>query len=399
MNHTTRVSTETFRLVLLISCAHALVHVYEQAFPGVEQLVAAEFHTTKAWMGYLGNTWRLPFGLGAFAAGWLVDRFGAKWLLIAYLLGCSAVCLAVGGVTSLGAMFVLMFVMGSFASIYHPAGLALISHSVPVHQRPRALGLHGVMGSLGIALGPLVAGLFLAVLPWRGYYAVLAVPGVLLALVFFRKLDNQKHRTPKAAQSHEPHSGHWGAFALLVFSGSVGGIIYAAYLNFLPRYFDPVAEYLPGLERASLRNFVASGVLVVGMLGQYLAGRLGRAGRLERQLAAILLVLVPLLLAMGVAPPLWRPLAAGAVSLVLFMQQPIYNSLVAQFVPPHRRSFGYGISNTLTFGVGSFGATLSGLMPTDWANFLALALLALASAAVLGVLLWWQNGPRKIPPA
>ena len=30
-----------FRLVVLISCAHALVHVYELAFPSVETLVAA----------------------------------------------------------------------------------------------------------------------------------------------------------------------------------------------------------------------------------------------------------------------------------------------------------------------------------------------------------------------
>jgi len=307
------------------------------------------------------------------------------------LLGCAGVCLGVGAAGSLAAMFALMFVMGSFASIYHPAGLALISHSVPVHLRPRALGVHGVMGSLGIALGPLVAGVFLAFLPWRGYYAVLAVPGVLLAVVFFLRLDNSQHRSPRQQTSAKADSGHWKAFALLVFSGSVGGVIYAAYLNFLPRYFDPLAEQVGWLERASLRNFAASGVLVVGMLGQYLAGRLGRAGRLERQLAGILLLLVPLLLAMGVVPVLWRPLAAAAVSLVLFMQQPIYNSLIAQFVPAHRRSFGYGISNTLTFGVGSFGATLSGLMPNDWANFLALALLALLSAAVMGLLLLWQN--------
>ncbi len=391
MNHPPRVDAGTFRLVLLVSCAHALVHVYEQAFPGVEQLVAAEFGTNKAWMGYLGNTWRLPFGLGAFAAGYLVDRFGAKWLLIVYLLGCAAVCLAVGAATSLAVMFGLMFAMGTFASIYHPAGLALISHSVPAHLRPRALGLHGVMGSLGIALGPLVAGVFLAFVPWRGYYAVLAVPGVLLAAVFFRRLDNSRHRSPRQELQGEAETGDWRAFALLVFSGSVGGVIYAAYLNFLPRYFDPVAELIPWLQRASLRNFVASGVLVVGMLGQYLAGRLGRAGHLERQLTAILAVLVPLLLAMGAVPVPWRPVAAGAVSLVLFMQQPIYNSLIAQFVPAHRRSFGYGISNTLTFGVGSFGATLSGLMPNDWANFLALALLALLSAAVMGLLLLRQN--------
>ncbi len=387
-----RLPPHTWRLVLLVSCAHALVHVYEQAFPCVEQLVAEEFGVGKQQMGYLGNAWRLPFGLGAFVAGWLVDRYGARRLLIVYLVGYALASVAVGAVESLGTMFGLMLVMGTLASIYHPAGLALISLQASAGQRPRALGLHGVMGSLGIALGPLVAGVCLSFVSWRHYLSLLAVPGVVLAGVLWWVLDDSHGRSaPEQASAVSSDSARWGAFALLVFSGSVGGMIYAGYLTFLPRYFDPLAEQISWLEAGSLRNFAASGALWVGMLGQYLAGRLGRAGRLERQLTGVLAALVPLLLGMGVAQGLWRLLAAAAVSLVLFMQQPLYNSLVAQFVPAHRRSLGYGISNTLTFGIGSFGASLAGVMPDDITNFSILALLATISAVALGVLVCKGN--------
>ena len=96
----------TFRLILLLSSAHALVHVYELAFPSVEELVAADYQVGKPTMGLMGNCWRFPFGAGALLSGWLVDRYGAKWPLVFYLLGCAAtsalVCLLreVGGTST-----------------------------------------------------------------------------------------------------------------------------------------------------------------------------------------------------------------------------------------------------------------------------------------------------------
>ena len=122
-----------FRLILLVSCAHAMVHIYELSLPSFEQLIAAEFHVDEnnRMMGLLANCWRLPYGLGALGAGWLVDRFGSKPLLIVYLVGCAATAAAASVIHELGVLFLAMFAMGSFASIYHPAGLAYISQPRP----------------------------------------------------------------------------------------------------------------------------------------------------------------------------------------------------------------------------------------------------------------------------
>ena len=59
-----------FRLILLVSCAHALVHVFELALPSVEQMIGDDLKASKATTGALGMAWRLPFGLLAMAAGW-----------------------------------------------------------------------------------------------------------------------------------------------------------------------------------------------------------------------------------------------------------------------------------------------------------------------------------------
>ena len=58
-------NSQTFRLVLLVSFAHAMVHMFEHALPAVELMIAEDLEVTKTQTGVLGTAWRLPFGLGA----------------------------------------------------------------------------------------------------------------------------------------------------------------------------------------------------------------------------------------------------------------------------------------------------------------------------------------------
>ncbi len=370
-------SPATLRLVLLVSCAHALVHVYELSFPSVEMLIAAEYFPDNAdqgkrVMGYMGSTWRLPFGMGALLAGWLVDKYGAKWLLVGYLLGCAATSVAAWASPDLAILFVTMFAMGSFASIYHPAGLSLISRETRPQDRTRALGYHGILGSLGIASAPLLAGLVLEFLDWRQYYLVLAIPGTLLGLLMALFLvehhrvaakANRAAGLPEPTTTDEP--SNWNGFFVLTVSGVLTGLAYAALVNFLPRYLEGIDLGFTATNPRSMKNYLAGGVLLVGVAGQYLAGKIGRVDKLERQLAVVLFATLPLLIAMGFAEGVQRIWAVGAVSFVLFMQQPLYNSLIAQYVPLRRRSLGYGFSNTVSFGIGGLGATYAGLFTDD----------------------------------
>lgn len=378
-------------LVLLVSCAHALVHVYELSVPSVEQLIASEFHVDKPEMGVLGSCWRLPFGLGAVLVGWLVDRLGAKWMLVTYLAGCAASCILVWKAPELGYLFTFMFAMGSFASIYHPAGLSLISHTVEPHERPKALSYHGIFGSLGISGSPFLAALLLNFLTWRQFYVALAVPGIVLAIVLAMRLPR-----PSAGQHPSQQSAAElpsvarllnRSFVILCLSGMLGGFVYAGLMNFLPRYLSDLGIRPDWIEDKIFRNLVTGGALAVGVIGQYAAGRIGKPGQLERQQTAMLVAIVPLLVAMAFAEGAWRIVAACAVMLVQFMQQPIYNSLIPQFVSVRRRSLAYGISNMLGFGFGSVGARFAGQFSDDRIVYTGLAAASLLSAILASLLI------------
>ncbi|TWU12895.1 putative transporter [Symmachiella macrocystis] len=380
----------TFRLVILISMAHALVHVFELSLPSVEQMIGDDFDVAREQTGVLGTVWRVPFGVGAFFAGWLADRFGSKPMLVIYLLGCAATSLLVWTCTSFDALYGVMFAMGCFASIYHPAGLAFISRETTPETRGVALGWHGIFGSIGIAGAPFIAALvfWTGAVTWQQYYLLLVIPGLgLAAYLFFGLTEHRKPPVTSTPNSEtERDEGRWGAYLILVAGGAMAGFIYAAFMHFLPRYLNS-AELRPSfMEPASFRNLLAAVVLIMGVLGQGIAGKFARPGRLQIQLALIMFANIGPLLWMAVATGPARFAAACLLGLVHFMTQPIYNSLIAQYVPFHRRSIGYGFSNMACFGIGALGPTFAGYAGSDFKVYGGLAIAAAASGMMALIL-------------
>jgi len=383
-----------WRLVIIVSCAHALVHVFELALPSVELRIADYYDVSKETIGMLSTCWRFPWGIGALGAGWLVDRFGSERMLAIYLIGCAAMCCLAAAAVPMAAQFVVMFLMGTFASIYHPAGLALISHTTTPANRARALGLHGIFGSAGIGTAPFLAAMLLSTgFSWRQYYLVLAAMGTTFGLVFVwrsaREVRHDQKEVSKAEQE-EQASADWRSFGMLVCVALMQGFIYAAVLSFLPRYLGTWHVGGGLLSQASRGAYLTGAVLLVGCVGQYLAGRIARPEVLERQLALVTYSNIPFLLAMGFPSNVWRVLSAGMFALVHFMHQPLYNSLIAKYTPRHRRSLCYGFSFAIGAGLGSFGAAFNGFSHYDQVTYSILAAVA-AVAGSIGMALWRRN--------
>ncbi len=380
----------TLYLVLFVSSAHALVHVYELSLPSVEQQIASEYFGTdlasgKAMTGRLSNVWRLMWGFGAIVAGLLVDRFGARRLLAIYLLGCAGACALAATASTQSSLFFAMIAMGAFASIYHPAGLSLISHETTAANRPQALGLHGIFGSAGISSAPLLAGLLLAAsFSWRQIYWVLLVPGAVLGLVFVwqalrhpliesRRMSGAAKDGTTKSDDEQDHVD-WTSFFTLTAMASVQGFIYSALMSFLPRYLSEAAGSFGFAEGDG--NFLAAGVLFAGCGGKAIAGRFANSSILEKQLAWITFGNIPFLVWMAFAGTWDRVPAAGLLALVHFMHQPIYNSLIAKYSPRHRRSLCYGFSFAMGLGLGSFGARFAGAFQSDSIVYGTLAVVA-----------------------
>ncbi|WP_158521046.1 MFS transporter [Fuerstiella marisgermanici] len=400
-------SSQVVRVILLVSCAHALVHLLEQSVASVEQVISADFQLTIEQSGFMGFALRLPYGIGAFFAGLLADRFGEKRILVLYLLGSAVVAASFMVTSTSSVLYAQMFSMGAFASMYHPAGLALLANQTTPAERSRALGLHGVFGSLGIASAPFLAGFMLSLRPgdWRGYYLLLSIISGSLGFLVWGLLKPVRHddkatlgMAKSADASSEPASQArpsmpfqiW-PYVLLVIGTALSGVVYGGVLHFLPRYLKEAGamgwlETFVGhsISEAALGNYAAALALVCGAFGQWTAGRLAKPAKLPMMLSLVYAANVPFLLWMTFAEGGQRLLAACLWAFIHFMNQPLYNSLLPEFLPSRRRSVGFGFSNMMGFGVGAVGPPLVAQFDERFADYTysysALAVLALIAA-------------------
>lgn len=384
-----RPSSQVLKVVLLVSCAHALVHLLEQSIASVELVISKEFALSLQASGLLGMALRLPYGLGAYGAGVLADRFGEKRILVIYLLGAALVMTGLAASGSVALIYAQLFGLGAFASMYHPAGLALLANQTTPTERSRALGLHGVFGSLGIASAPFIAGFLLTLRPgdWRGYYLLLAaICGTLGVLIWLLLKpvphDQTGHDHETGLPIHDPAFDR-KPYALLVTGTAVSGMVYGGVLHFLPRYLSEAhvfSTWATSADEAALGNYTAAVALVCGALGQWVAGRLASPERLPHQLALIYAMNIPFLAWMTFAEGTARLVAACLWAFFHFMNQPVYNSLLPEYLPRRRRSAGYGFSNLMGFGVGAVGpyivAQCGVVLPDYTFSYLVLALLA-----------------------
>jgi MFS family permease len=421
-------------IVGLTMLAHGMVHTYELSIPifipiwlaqfDVVSLGPVELAVTSATLGLLVTVGYGLFGLGALPGGVLVDRVGSRRLITGCLVGMSASFLLLGLAPGLVAITLAMVVWGVAASVYHPAGLALLSKGV--EERGTGFAYHGIAGNLGIGLGPLVTTVMLLFLDWQTVAAILAAPALLAALYALRASFDETAAVEAATDGGEVGDSKadagvdslsefiaesrvlfTGSFALVFFVVMLSGLYYRGVLTFMPELlrgfsgFEPVAlaSLLPGELADALgvsaeggrmlspANYVYSGLLVVGVVGQYVGGKLTDRIPVERGIAASFGLLgVLALLFLPVASLGFVPfLAFGAVlGVALFVVQPFYQATVAEYTPAGTRGLSYGYTYLGVFGVGALGGAVAGAILTfgsEQALFVVLAAFGFVAAA------------------
>ncbi len=365
-------------IIALVMAGHGLVHTYELSIPIFMTVWLAEVGVAEATLGGIVGAGYFLFGVGALPGGVLADRFGSRRLIAGGLAGMGGAFVLLGLLPGLWGLGAALLAWGAAASVYHPAGLALISTGV--RQRGRALAYHGIAGNVGIAGGPLVTALLLLVFDWPTVAILLGLPALAAAVGAWRAsfdetaavgLHEATGGTGAGAAAegrgwvslwrrtrHLFASGFVGVFALVALSG----LYYRGVLTFLPDLLTPLVTVDLPIDVAAGR-YVYAGLLAVGIVGQYVGGRLSDREGTERILAGALVVL-------AVVAVVFLPVAGqgtGALLVVsaglgffLFLVQPLYQATVAEYTPPDTRGLSYGFTYLAIFGVGAAGAALAG---------------------------------------
>jgi len=347
------------KLAIGFSClGHATMHILVSLFLTIVLALEREWG-----LGYdeLIQLWTLGtflIGAGAPVAGWLSDRYGEVRLMILFFVGAGLSTIFAGLVEGQAGLLVALSLLGLFASIYHPVGMAwAVKNAV---GRGKTLAMVGIMGSIGLALASLIAGGLTEIIGWRSAFIV---PGGLsmlagLALAWLygsgQVVDRDSDLTPAAP---ETHTDLVRAFLILAITMVLGSLFYTAFTTVLPKWLSADLLSEGTLDTATVGLLVTVAYLV-GASGQVLGGWLADRYPLKWVYALSFAVKIPaMLLAMAVGG--WPVLAVAViVSFTLDLSGPVENILLARYSPQRRRGLVYGLKYVASFAVAPLGVAM-----------------------------------------
>ena len=343
--------------------SHLSVHALMLALPSLIPILRQEFSTGLDTLGLVATFSAFMFGIGAIPSGWAESRLGGKTLLLLYLFGSGLAAVTVALSNSFILLIFGLGLLGFSCSIYHPAGLTLISHRVQAITK--GMAVHGIFGTTGSALGPIMATTLALLISWRASYAVLGVFNIILALVTIVVIPKRDHSGNGKMEQQENHVEKTNRPALILFymTNMLMGFAYYGFTTFMPTHFaENTSNFLPFISGTMKAGIFPSLVFLAGIIGQVIGGRLGTRYKRTKLLPLIIAINIPFLLLMGYTTDIFLVLCSLGLGMAYFCNQPISNTLVAEFTHSDNRGLGYGINFFLSFGIGSLAAGLGGLI-------------------------------------
>ena len=187
------------------------VTIVNVALPAIQREVGGSV----AGLQWVVDAYTLALASVMLTAGSEADRAGARRLFTAGLAVFGAGSAACAAAPTLGVLIAARAAQGLGASALLPCSLALLVHQFPdPRSRAQALGVWGGMGSLGVALGPVIGGGIVALASWRLIF-VINIPVCALTIFLLRFC------VPESPLSTSRRIDLWG---LMLGAGALAGL-------------------------------------------------------------------------------------------------------------------------------------------------------------------------------
>ena len=257
----------------LVGLAHCTSHFFHLLLPPLFPWLMADFSLSYTQAGFLTTVFFVVSGVGQALAGFVVDRTGARPVMLFGIgtLGASAAVLAAA--SSYSGLLAAAAVAGVGNSIFHPADFTLLNRRVSGARLGHAFSVHGVSGNLGWAAGSVVMAGVAAASSWRSAALVAsAIAFAVLALLLLRRrvLADEEAAAAVGMPDRDGMTRAAGAFAFLR-----SGAVWLCFLFFLitTGAFGVLQNYGPAI----LQNVYALALPVasIGLTAYLLGGVVG----------------------------------------------------------------------------------------------------------------------------
>src|SRR5215467_11196779 len=388
---------------LLLNIGHFLDHLFTLIFATVAALALS-----REWgVGYgdllaYATPGFFAFGLFALPAGWLADKWSREGMMCVFFFGVGLAAIAAGFAQTPLQIGVGLFVIGVFAAIYHPVGLAIVT--AKWKNTGMRIAVNGVWGNLGVASAALLTGYFIDHGGWRAAFIVpgafaIAI-GVAYMVLRWSDLIAPGVKVKVKASTHgvplQMKALLMRVSAIVFLTTAVSSIVFQSTTFALPKVFD---ERLSGISVSpTALGGMAFLVFALGSMGQLVVGHcLDRLGPRTVFIVAAAAQVVFFAIMPGLSD--WTALAcAMAFMLAAFGQIPINDYMIGRLAEGKWRARIYGVRYVVSFTVLAAALPLIAFVYENWSFDALFRILAASAAIILGaVLMLPQRLPRAEP--
>lgn len=391
------------RHFLFLNAGHFLDHLFTLIFATVAALVLVnEWGLTYSELIPYATPGFIAFGIFSLPSGWIADRWSREGMMAVFFIGVGLAAIATSFARTPLQIGLGLFVVGAFAAIYHPVGLAMIARGADT--KGMDIAINGVWGNMGVGSAALLTGFLIDRIDWR---AAFWIPGIVSVLVGAAYLYGNRGRigsgvAPKAALTAPPgKSGDAGHRALLFrvsaivfFTTAVSSIIFQGTTFSLPKVFD---ERLSGIApTATMVGWLAFMVFAVASFAQLIVGRLlDRIGPKRVFTGVAIIQIIFFLMMPGLTD--WAALfVALGFMLGAFGQIPINDYMIGKMARSELRASIYGTRFVVSFVVLAAVLPLIAWVHHNWGFDVLFYILAASAAAILGAVTML---PERLPQA
>ncbi|MCP4331919.1 MAG: MFS transporter [Gammaproteobacteria bacterium] len=372
---------------LYLNLGHFLDHLFMLVFATVAALhLGSEWELSYSELIPYATPGFIAFGVCALLAGWIADKWSREGMIVVFFIGIGISSIATGMANNLLQIAIGLTLIGVFAAIYHPVGLAMVVQDRDKTGMP--LAINGVFGNLGVASAALLTGFLIDTAGWRSAFYLPGLVSIVLGVAYWVFISREpplaagpsSTAKPKPAAAPLPKQTLIRVFAIIFLTTAIGGLIFQSTTFALPRIFaERLSDFAGSATHVGWYAFL---VFSLAAMAQLLIGYLVDHHSLRLVFATVALAQAVFFYLMTHLEGVAALVLAIAFMFVVFGQIPINDVLVGRMARSEWRSRAYALRYVVTFSVMASAVPLIGWLHANGGFSRLFSVLAVAAALI-----------------
>ena len=196
-----------YQILGVVSLGHFMSHFYYMALPPLFIELREAYGVSYAQLGLVLAVMYTASAIVQVPIGFLVDRIGARGVLVAGLVATSVTVGAIGLAPSFWIVVALAVLSGISNAVFHPTDYAILNSSISSQRMGRAFSIHTFAGQLGTAAAPMIMIALTAALGWRMGLVASGIIGLVATLLLLAQWGQMREDVGEAQPATPPKAG------------------------------------------------------------------------------------------------------------------------------------------------------------------------------------------------